>query len=203
MSREWQHLTGMTKTDVEEIPFLDGKFLVAMPGMGDPRFEHAVIFMCAHTPEGAMGLMINRPAQNLDFPKLMEQLDIIGTGVADGTEVMFGGPVEHGRGFVLHSTDYFAESGTMAINDDFAMTATMDVLRDIAAGKGPEQRLLCLGYSGWGPGQLEGEIQANGWLICDAAPEIVFGTPVPERWSAAMKSLGFDPAMLSAEGGRA
>jgi len=190
-------------TDIEEIPFLDGRFLVAMPGMGDPRFDHAVVFMCAHTPEGAMGLMVNRPALNLDFPALMEQLEITGTGVADGTPVMFGGPVEHGRGFVLHSSDYKVEEGTMAINDSFAMTATMDVLRDIAKGAGPERRLLCIGYSGWGPGQLESEIQANGWLICDASPRIVFDVAVKDRWNAAMKSLGFDPAMLSTAGGRA
>ncbi len=193
----------MSKTNVEEIPFLDGKFLVAMPGMGDPRFDQAVIFMCAHTPEGAMGLVINHPAKDLDFPELMEQLDIVGTGVADGTDVMFGGPVEHGRGFVLHSAGYKTDGGTMVINDAFCMTSTMDILRDIAAGKGPDRRLLCLGYSGWGPGQLEGEIRANGWLICDASPDIVFDTPVPERWQAAMRSLGFDPAMLSSGGGRA
>ncbi len=193
----------MTKSAVEEIPFLDGKFLVAMPGMGDPRFEQAVIFICAHTPEGAMGLMVNKPALNLDFPELMQQLEITGTGIADDTPVMFGGPVEHGRGFVLHSGDYFAEGGTMVVNDDFSMTATLDILRDIAAGKGPAHRLLCLGYSGWGPGQLEGEIQANGWLICDAVPAVVFETEVAKRWEAAMKTLGFDPAMLSAGGGRA
>lgn len=193
----------MTKPNVEEIPFLDGKFLVAMPGMGDPRFDQAVIFMCAHTPEGAMGLMVNRPAQNLDFPKLMQQLEITGSRVDKDTPVMFGGPVEHGRGFVLHSGEYHTEGGTMVVNDEFSMTATMDILRDIAAGQGPLQRLLCLGYSGWGPGQLEGEIQANGWLICDALPAVVFDTPVDKRWTAAMQSLGFDPAMLSAEGGRA
>ena len=193
----------MTETSAEELPFLDGKFLVAMPGMGDPRFDHAVVFMCAHTPEGAMGLMINRPARELDFQTLMEQLGIEGANGASGPAVLFGGPVEHGRGFVLHSTDYFTKGGTMPISDDFGMTATMDVLQDIANGKGPEKRLLCLGYAGWGPGQLEGEIQNNGWLICDASPEIVFDTPWDKKWTAATRSLGFDPAMLSAEGGRA
>ncbi|OUS07291.1 hypothetical protein A9Q96_07615 [Rhodobacterales bacterium 52_120_T64] len=193
----------MSATFAEELPFLDGKFLVAMPGMGDPRFDRAVIFMCAHTPEGAMGLMINRPAHQLEFSELMEQLGVEGEDTANGPQVFFGGPVEHGRGFVLHSTDYFTKGGTMAISDDFGMTATMDVLQDMADGKGPDKRLLCLGYSGWGPGQLESEIQDNGWLICDASHEIVFDTPWGKMWNAAMRSLGFDPAMLSAEGGRA
>ena len=193
----------MSETLVEELPFLDGKFLVAMPGMADPRFDRAVIFMCAHTPEGAMGLMINRPAHQLEFTDLMEQLGIEGEDAANGPQVFFGGPVEHGRGFVLHSTDYFTKGGTMAISDDFGMTATMDVLQDMADGKGPDKRLLSLGYSGWGPGQLESEIQDNGWLICDASPEIVFETPWGKKWNGAMRSLGFDPAMLSAEGGRA
>ncbi len=193
----------MSKTVAEELPFLDGKFLVAMPGMGDPRFDRAVIFMCAHTPEGAMGLMINRPAHQLEFSELMEQLGVEGEDTANGPQVFFGGPVEHGRGFVLHSTDYFTKGGTMVISDDFGMTATMDVLQDMADGKGPDKRLLSLGYSGWGPGQLEAEIQDNGWLICDATPKIVFDTPWDKKWNAAMRSLGFDPAMLSAEGGRA
>lgn len=193
----------MGKTAAEELPFLDGKFLVAMPGMGDLRFERALIFMCAHSPEGAMGLMINRAALELDFDGLMKQLGIKGEGQTHAPKVLFGGPVEHGRGFVLHSTDYEADEGTMVINEDFHMTATMDVLRDMASGRGPDKALLCLGYAGWGPGQLEAEIQANGWLICDADPAIVFDTTLDDKWKAAMKSLGFDPAMLSAEGGRA
>jgi len=193
----------MTDTSAEELPFLDGKFLVAMPGMGDPRFDHAVIFMCVHTPEGAMGLTINRPARGLDFKELMEQLGVTGDDAVNGPEVLFGGPVEHGRGFVLHSTDYFTKGGTMSISEDFGMTATKDVLQDIADGKGPDKRLLSLGYAGWGPGQLEAEIQKNGWLICDADPKIVFDTPWSKKWNAAMSSLGFDPAMLSADGGRA
>ncbi len=193
----------MKKTKAEELPFLDGKLLVVMPGMGDPRFETAVIFMCAHTPEGAMGLMINNPAKGLDYGELMEQLEIKDNHISDGPRVLFGGPVEHGRGFVLHSKDYFVKGGTMPISDDFGMTATLDILRDIAKGEGPENRLLCLGYSGWGPGQLEREIQQNGWLICDASVDLVFNKPMAEKWAAAMSSLGFDPAMLSGGGGRA
>ncbi len=196
------HFETMSTYTLEELPFLDGKFLIAMPGMGDPRFDHSVIFMCAHTPEGAMGLMINRPVADLSFSELMEQLGIQGRPDVS-PDVLFGGPVENGRGFVLHSADYESEDSTMAITDDVGMTATMDVLRDIAEGKGPEKRLLCLGYSGWGPGQLEEEIQRNGWLICDGDPAIIFDVPVAEKWVAAAKTLGFDPAMLSAEGGRA
>ena len=202
MSGEGQIET-MTDKTLEELPFLDGKFLIAMPGMGDPRFDHAVIFMCAHTPEGAMGLMINRPVAELSFANLMKQLNIKGGNIEHAPEVLFGGPVENGRGFVLHSAEYEVEDSTMAITDDVGMTATMDVLRDIAEGQGPERRLLCLGYSGWGPGQLEDEIQRNGWLICDADPAIIFDVPVVEKWEAAAKTLGFDPAMLSGEGGRA
>ncbi len=196
------HFETMTDNTLEELPFLDGKFLIAMPGMGDPRFDRSVVFMCAHTPEGAMGLMINRPVADLSFEDLMEQLDI--QGHADTPpDVLFGGPVENGRGFVLHSADYESEDSTMAISDDVAMTATMDVLRDIADGKGPVKRLLCLGYSGWGPGQLEAEIQRNGWLICDGDPTIIFDVPVAEKWVAATRTLGIDPSMLSSEGGRA
>lgn len=197
------HLIDMNDTLAEELPFLDGKFLIAMPGMDDPRFKQTVIFMCAHTPEGAMGLIINRPARQLNFAHLMKQLEISGDAMDSGPTIMFGGPVEHERGFVLHTPDYFTEGGTMAISDDFGMTATLDVLGDIAEGKGPENRLLCLGYSGWGPGQLEAEIQVNGWLISDAVPDIVFNTPNHAKWNGAIASLGFDPAMLSAEGGRA
>lgn len=193
----------MSKTIQQELPFLDGKFLIAMPGMADPRFDHSVIFICAHTPEGAMGLIINRPANDLNYKALMDQLDIPTSSHIDTPDVMFGGPVEHGRGFVLHSADYESDSGTMPVNDDFSMTATLDVLRDIAKGEGPDKRLLCLGYSGWGPSQLEEEIRQNAWLICDATQEIAFADDLSTKWNAAMSSLGFDPSMLSAEGGSA
>lgn len=193
----------MTDKSLEELPFLDGKFLIAMPGVGDPRFDHSVIFMCAHTPEGAMGLMINRPVAGLSFADLMKQLNIKGGNVEHTPEVLFGGPVENGRGFVLHSADYESEDSTMTINEDVGMTATLDVLSHIAGGKGPTQRLLCLGYSGWGPGQLESEIQNNGWLISDADPAIIFDVPVADKWDSAAKAMGINPAMLSAEGGRA
>ncbi len=193
----------MKNNETVELPFLDGKLLVAMPGMGDLRFEHTVIFVCAHTPEGAMGLIINRKARDLRFGDLLAQLDIQWDGIAEAPEVHLGGPIEHGRGFVLHSPDYDVEDSTMAISDDFGMTATLDVLRDIATSNGPKHALLALGYSGWGPGQLENEIRENGWLIADATPELVFHIAANKKWTAAINSLGIDPNMLAAAGGRA
>jgi putative transcriptional regulator len=183
--------------------FLDGKLLVAMPGMGDIRFERAVIFICAHSSDGAMGLIINKPAPDLRFADLLEQLDIDADAGQSAIRVHFGGPVEHGRGFVLHSADYRAGDATMEVTGEFGMTATIDILRDIAVGRGPERSLLALGYAGWGPGQLEFEIQANGWLTCEASADLVFGNRDGGKWEAALASLGIDPRMLSAEGGRA
>lgn len=182
---------------------LCGKLLIAMPGMGDPRFEGSVIFMCAHSPEGSMGLIVNKPAPGLKMDDLLEQLSIPrGQGSRD-VAVHFGGPVEHGRGFVLHSAEYAASEATLKVDDRFGMTATLDILTDMAQGAGPERRILALGYAGWGPGQLEDEIHRNGWLTCDAVPEIVFGADDSGKWVAALKSLGIDPLLLSATSGRA
>ncbi|QHQ37510.1 YqgE/AlgH family protein [Algicella marina] len=183
--------------------FLDGKMLIAMPGMGDLRFERSVIFMCAHSDDGAMGLMINKPAPDLRFADLLEQLEIDKGPLMHDTDVFFGGPVEHGRGFVLHTNDYEVSDSTMKVNASFAMTATIEILRDIADGTGPREALLCLGYAGWGPGQLEGELQQNGWLTCDADETLIFGTKSADRWTGALGRLGIDPRLLSAEGGRA
>jgi len=187
----------------EEIPFLDGKLLVAMPGMGDPRFAKAVIFMCAHSPEGAMGLIINKSADDLAFADLMKQLSIGWDKTLTGPKVHLGGPVEHGRGFVLHPADYHVDDSTMAIGDEYGMTATQEILKDIASGRGPDRAILALGYTGWGPGQLESELQHNGWLICDAAIDLVFSDKDSSKWQKALASLGFDHRLLSAEGGRA
>lgn len=182
---------------------LTGKLLIAMPGMGDPRFDHSVIFLCEHSEKGAMGLIVNKPVGDLPFPQLLEQLEIaVGPG-AEGTRVHFGGPVESGRGFVLHSADYDSALGTLSVDDDFAMTATLDVLEDISAGSGPEKALLALGYAGWGPGQLEEEIAQNGWLTADATPEIVFSRENITKWERALKQLGVDAITLSATAGRA
>lgn len=183
--------------------FLEGKLLVAMPGIGDPRFSRAVIFLCAHSDDGAMGLIVNKRAQELTFAELLEQLEIPVETREDTPPIHFGGPVEHGRGFVLHTTDYAVEGSTMTIEGGFAMTATLEILRDIAQGRGPRAALLALGYAGWGPGQLEQEIQANGWLSCDTDEALLFGTAPENRWAAAMERIGIDPRLLSAEGGRA
>ena len=187
----------------EDAPQLDGKLLIAMPGMGDPRFEKAVIFMCAHSEDGALGLIINKPAPELEFSSLLEQLEIDTGPPRRDIRVHFGGPVEHGRGFVLHSSDYQSNASTLQVNDGFGMTATVDVLEELAHGRGPNSALLALGYSGWGPGQLESEIMSHGWLTCDAPPEIVFGEDDGTKWTAALKSMGVDALMLSSEAGHA
>jgi putative transcriptional regulator len=183
--------------------FLDGKLLVAMPSMGDPRFERTVIFMCSHSDEGAMGLIVNKPAHDLSFGDLLEQLDIAQADPSRSIHVHFGGPVEHGRGFVLHSREYGSSETTLEVTTEFGMTATLDILEDIANGEGPKQCILALGYAGWATGQLEAEIQDNGWLVCEADPGIVFGDNNSGKWDAALNTLGIHPSMLSAEGGMA
>lgn len=182
---------------------LNGQLLIAMPGMGDPRFDKSVIFMCAHSEDGALGLIVNKPSPELEFSTLLQQLDInVGEPKRD-IRVHFGGPVENGRGFVLHSGDYQANESTLQVDGAFGMTATLDVLEDIASGTGPASALLALGYSGWGPGQLEDEIMQNGWLTCDAKPDLVFSGDDEGKWEAALKTLGVDPLTLSATAGRA
>ncbi len=182
---------------------LSGKLLIAMPGMGDPRFEHSVVFLCAHSGDGAMGLIVNKPARDLSFDKLADQLGIARTDRAHEIRVHFGGPVEHSRGFVLHSRDYAGSGSTLKVDDRFGMTATVDILEAIATGRGPAASLLALGYAGWGPGQLEDEILRNGWLTCDAAPDLVFSDRNAEKWTRALGTLGVDPLTLSAAAGRA
>ncbi len=187
---------------------LTGKLLIAMPGMGDPRFEHSVVFMCSHTDKGAMGLIINKPAQDVTLSDLLEQLSITAAPPERGPEpgkasVHFGGPVEGARGFVLHSPEYESALHSMQISDDFSMTATLDILEDIAHGQGPARALMMLGYAGWGPGQLENEIVMNGWLTTEADQELVFATKDDAKWAAALKSLGVDPLSLSASAGHA
>lgn len=182
---------------------LAGKLLIAMPGMGDDRFEKAVIYICAHSEEGAMGLMVNKPSPDIRLSDLLEQLEIDDKELASNMRVYIGGPVEKGRGFVLHSADYQSEIGSLTVDNDHTMTATLDVLRNIARGNGPENAMLALGYSGWGPGQLEGEIAQNGWLTCDASDDIVFGRANEFKWTAALKALGIDPILLSHDAGHA
>ncbi len=186
-----------------EAKHLDGKLLIAMPSMGDPRFNRSVVYICAHSDDGAMGLIVNKPAEDLKFADLLEQLDITADRPIEGVDVHYGGPVEHGRGFVLHSRDYETQDATLNVNDQFGMTATLDILEDISQGHGPDSCLLALGYAGWGPGQLEDEIRDNGWLTCDAKAGLVFSDDHDSKWAAAMQEVGIDPRMLSAEGGRA
>lgn len=182
---------------------LAGQLLIAMPGMGDPRFEKSVVFLCAHSDDGAMGLIVNKPAPELSFSDLLEQLDISPGDKGRAIRVHIGGPVETGRGFVLHSADYACNDSTLRVDGRFGMTATLDILEDISQGHGPSACLLALGYAGWGPGQLESELARNGWLICPASPQVVFATSDARKWAAALNSMGISPSLLSSEGGRA
>ena len=181
---------------------LSGKLLVAMPGMRDPRFAKTVIYMCAHNDEGAMGLVINKVLESLTFPDLLTQLGIDATDVGERISVYFGGPVESGRGFVLHSADYVQEA-TMLVDDGVALTATVDILRAIASGGGPRRHLLALGYAGWGPGQLDAEILANGWLHAPADDALVFDEDLESKWQRAIAKIGIDHTMLSDTAGHA
>lgn len=183
---------------------LTGKMLIAMPGMRDPRFEHSVILVCAHSEEGAMGLVVNRPMPEVGFSDLLEQLGIDPTPQAIDIPVRFGGPVEPGRGFVLHRRDGDAQGDDhMRIGDDLAMSTTRDILQDYANGRGPQPAVLALGYAGWGPGQLDTEILDNGWLTSDRYDEIIFGANNAGKWSAALRGMGIDPLALSPSAGHA
>lgn len=190
-------------TDTTHMDTLTGKCLIAMPDMPDPRFQNGLIFLCAASDEGAMGLIVNKRADDVQLDDLMDQLSIPKGGGSRDKPVYFGGPVEHGRGFVLHSPDYFSDLSTLKVDASFSMTATIDILEDIAQHRGPRQTLVTLGYAGWGPGQLEAEIAANGWLVGDVGPEVIFDAPDAEKWGAALAALGIDPAILSFSGGRA
>ncbi len=190
--------------------YLDGQFLIAMPGMVDDRFARTVVYVCAHSREGAMGITINRPAPKITFRDLLVQLDIIPEGPqirlpepVDRMTVHRGGPVETGRGFVLHSADYFIENSTLPIDEHVSLTATLEILKAIAAGTGPENALLALGYAGWAPGQLEEEIQANGWLHCPAEPELIFDDDLDSKYVRALALIGIDASRLVGEAGHA
>lgn len=181
---------------------LEGRFLIAMPGIGDERFHRSVILVCAHSGQGAMGLVVNQRSDAISFDQLLEQLDIEPNESTSSTPIRIGGPVESGRGFVLHSSDYEGDNA-LDIDGKFMLTATVDILRDIVDGKGPKDRIIALGYTGWAPGQLEQEIQQNGWLSCDSVPEIVFGDTDDDKWVAALSEMGISPEVLSAAGGTA
>lgn len=186
-----------------QLSSLTGKLLVAMPTMPDPRFAHSVIFMCAHSEEGAMGIMVNK---FMGAMKLSEILDASVLQDADKSQrlpIHYGGPVESSRGFVLHSSDYHCENATMVVNQAFSLTATLDVLVEINHGAGPELALLGLGYSGWGPGQLEEEIVENSWLVADASTDLVFIEKDENKWDQALEQIGVDPKTLSGSSGNA
>ncbi|ANY77853.1 hypothetical protein BB934_06060 [Microvirga ossetica] len=193
-----------------ETSYLDGQVLVAMPGMMDERFARSVIYICAHSAEGAMGIILNRPAANVNMPDLLVQLEIVPEierirlpQKVGAMQVLMGGPVETSRGFVLHSPDFHIEQSTLPIDDSVCLTATIDILRAIAAGRGPENAVLALGYAGWGAGQLEMELQANGWLNCPADAGLIFNTSADLRYEMALRGIGIEPAMLSMDAGHA
>ena len=190
--------------------FLDGQMLIAMPAMMDERFARSLIYICAHSSEGAMGIVVNHPARNIKFTDLLVKLEVIPSSQrvqlppgAGGVKVMRGGPVETERGFVLHSADFFIENSTLPIDDGICLTATIDILKAIARGDGPASAILALGYAGWAPGQLENEISGNGWLHCAADPELIFGADISAKYERALKKIGIDPGMLSSEAGHA
>src|SRR6516165_2912872 len=190
--------------------YLDGQMLIAMPSMGDERFARSVIYVCAHSTEGAMGIVVNRPAPNISFPDLLVQLEVIPAtdliqlpSAATDVRVLKGGPVDAQRGFVLHSNDFYIENSTLPIDDGICLTATLDILKAIARGKGPQSAVLALGYAGWGPGQLENEIQGNGWLHCAPDTDLIFGTDIGGKYERALKKIGIDLGMLSSEAGHA
>jgi putative transcriptional regulator len=182
--------------------YFEGQILVAMPQMSDQRFAKSVIYLCAHSADGAMGLVVNKLIDTITFPDLLQQLNIETTSLNDAIRVHFGGPVESGRGFVLHSDDYVQET-TLMIRDGVALTATIDVLRAISEGKGPNRSLLALGYAGWAPGQLDYEIRANGWLNVSADESLIFGRRLDKKWSSAIAKLGIDLTSLSSTAGHA
>ena len=190
--------------------FLDGQLLVAMPGISDDRFARSVIYLCAHSDEGAMGIVVNQPSRVKNFPELLVQLNVISPDDlirlprrAENIQVLTGGPVQTDRGFVLHSPDFHLDNSTMPIDERVSLTATIDILRAIAAGRGPNRALLALGYAGWDAGQLEDEMQHNGWLHCPADPSLLFDSSLDTKYDRALRSIGVDPARLSAGVGHA
>lgn len=202
-------LKRITDTGTES-GYLDGQLLIAMPGMADERFSRAVVYVCAHSAEGAMGIVLNRPAADLSFPDLLVQLDIVPAverirlpEQVGQMQVLVGGPVETSRGFVLHSPDFHLDQSTLPIDEGVCLTATIDILRAIARGDGPMSAVLALGYAGWTAGQLESEIQANGWLTSPADAELIFNSPADVRYELAMRKIGIEPAMLSIQAGHA
>jgi putative transcriptional regulator len=198
--KQWK--TFKMPSDKDSEGYLTGQLLIAMPAMLDSRFSQTVIYVCVHSAEGAMGLVVNRLANELTFSQLLQQLDVDSPGIGQEVRIHFGGPVESGRGFVLHSAEYTQE-GTITVDDGISLTASIDILRDIADGKGPQRSLLALGYAGWGPGQLDSELTQNAWLQVSADDALVFGGDLEKKWERAISKLGIDPLLLSGDAGHA
>lgn len=190
----------MAKHQTDKGRFLDGRILIAMPGMQDQRFVRSLVYLCAHSADGAMGLIVNKRADDLVWRDLFKRLGIpIGKSNAP-RPVHYGGPVETGRGFVLHTADYHADEATMKVDGQVSMTATLDVLQAMATGRGPGRAIVALGYAGWAPGQLESELQMNGWLLCDPDEELLFGDDDERKWDRALRKIGVDPSLLGPGG---
>lgn len=183
--------------------YLTGKLLIAMPGTSDPQFRRSVVYICAHSAAGAMGLVVNRALPDVDLATLLQRVGLATERSVPACQIHYGGPVQPERGFVLHSTEYSCGEATLVVNKGFAMTATMDILQDIADRAGPARTLITLGYSGWGPGQLDQEILDNGWLTVTPGPGLVFSEENDQKWSRAMNLLGIQPQTLSAVAGHA
>jgi putative transcriptional regulator len=188
----------------------EGRFLIAAPKLREGPFAKSVVYMCAHRADGAMGVIINHPADAIDFPRLLVQLEIVKKEEAirlpretEAIKVLRGGPVETGRGFVLHSNDYLSKDSTISIGEGLGMTATLDILRAIVKGEGPRRAVLALGYAGWAPGQLEGEIMDNGWLVGPADPTLIFDSDPSRKYDRALALIGVNQAFLSEEAGHA
>jgi len=200
----------MNRDTILQSQSLEGQFLIAMPSIGDDRFSRSVIYMCAHTDDGAMGLVINQQAENLSYSNLLDKLEIYSEVEIDNQKshvdelpVHIGGPVATTRGFVLHSSDFLIENSTLQIDDKICLTSTVDIIQAIAAGNGPNRSMTAIGYSGWGPGQLEFEIQKNGWLTSKADQEIIFENDIDNKYDCALTKLGIDPAFLAHDHGHA
>jgi putative transcriptional regulator len=198
------------KSNLSSPSYLNGQLLVAMPTMTDRRFRKSVIYICSHSEEGAMGLIVNQRSNDVSLADLLSQLGLSDDGkqlaAIDGfleQGVLNGGPVSTERGFVLHTSDYFVDNSTLAISDGICLTATIDILKAMAIGQGPRRSVLALGYSGWAAGQLEAEISANGWLNCPADRDLIFDTDHELKYVRALSKIGVDLSHLISEAGHA
>ena len=192
----------MKKKTIEEELYFTGQLLIAMPGIMDERFYKTVIYICAHSEDGAMGLILNHIMTGISFQELLEQLEIDGVTTSIDPPIHFGGPVDVGRGFVLHTND-FKQEGTIEVDEKIFLTSTLDILKAIAKGDGPRKSLLALGYAGWSAGQLDEEIRANGWLQAPADDDLLFGADQRSKWEKSIAKIGINPVMLSGESSHA